>query len=216
MNDLVFLKKDEAYTDSLVIANGTGIGHRKIKNAIKKYQSSMEMFGKLSAPCEAESTGGRREQYYVLNEEQATFLMTLLKNTKPVVDFKVRLVRRFYEMRCFIAERHTQAWIETRAQGKLTRREETDAIKEFVEYARGQGSGHPDKYYGHYSNLANKAAGIGKRDTATISQLNNLALMEHVIGCVVREGILADKPYKDIYADTKKRIESLKVMAYLA
>lgn len=215
MNDLVFLKKDEAYTDSMVVANGTGIEHRKIKNAIRKHQKSMERFGKLSAPHEAESTGGRREQYYILNEEQATFLITLLKNTEPVVEFKVRLVKAFFQMRCIIAERHTQAWIETRKQGKLTHKAETDTIKRLIEYAKEQGSTHSDKLYMTYAKLANKMAGITSRDTATIMQLNNLSLMENVILHVIDTGILMELHYKDIYKNCKARLEQLKDVAYL-
>ena len=37
-----------------------------------------------------------------LNEEQATFLISLMKNTKQVVAFKKELVKQFYRMKKFI------------------------------------------------------------------------------------------------------------------
>ena len=215
MNELVILKGNDVFTDSLVIAKGTGISHRKLKDAIRKYQNVIERFGNLSAPYQAESTGGRPEEYYLLNEEQATFLITLLKNTDVVVDFKAKLVSEFYKMRRFILERQTQVWIETRKAGKLTRKAETDTIKKLVEYAKGQGSEHSDKLYMTYSKLANKMAGVQKRDEASVMQLNNLSLMENIILHVIDTGILTGKHYKEIYQDCKKRLETVKDLAYL-
>mgnify|MGYP006877307488 CR=1 FL=1 len=115
----------------------------------------------------------------------------------------------------FIREKQTQTWIETRKAGKLTRKAETDTIKNLVEYAKGQGSQHADKLYMTYSKLANKMAGISKRDEATVMQLNNLSLMEHIILCVIDSGIIAGKHYKEIYQDCKKRLETVKDLAYL-
>lgn len=96
-------RDDEPYTTSEVIADGTGIGHRKLRDTIRKYQTDFESFG-LLASYQAESTGGRPTTGYLLNEQQATFLLTLLKNTPIVVQFKRELVRQFYEMRAILWE----------------------------------------------------------------------------------------------------------------
>lgn len=210
MNELVYIKRDDAFTDSKVIAEGTGVAHRKLKNTIKKHHKTIEKFGKLSAPYEAESTGGRREQYYILNEPQAAFLITLLKNTDKVVDFKAELVRQFYEMRKLLAERHTDIWIETRKQGMLVRKDETDVIQKLVEYAKEQGSGHADMLYVTYTKLANKMAGITKRNEATTAQLNDLSTMERLIAKVVLDGMAAGVHYKEIYKNCKERLETVK------
>lgn len=215
MNDLVYLKRDDAFTDSLIISAGTGIEHRKIKAAIKKHEKKLREFGKLSAPYKAESTGGRPEEYYSLNEAQATFLITLLKNTDVVVNFKAELVKQFVAMRKLIAEKQTTAWIETRQQGKLTRKAETDVLKQLVEYAKKQGSGHADMLYMTYSKLANKYAGVDKRDNATVMQLNNLSLMEHIILNVIQNGISVGMYYKEIYKASKARLETMKDIAFL-
>lgn len=74
---------------------------------------------------ETESTGGRPEEIISLNEQQATLLVTFLKNTPVVVEFKTELVKQFYEMRTEIQKRQI---------GKLelrpTRRTLTDEIKD--------------------------------------------------------------------------------------
>lgn len=214
MNELVVLKGNNVFTDSKVIADGTGNQHKNVKELIVKYQNEMREFGTLSV-LNVESNGGRPEQYYQLNEEQATFLITLLRNSATVVAFKKELVRQFYEMRRFILEKQTSAWIETRQQGKLTRKSETDVIKQLIEYAKSQGSEHSDRLYMTYSKLANKMAGIKKRDEATVMQLNNLSLMENIILNCIQSGIMLEKHYKDIYQDCKRRLETFKDIAYL-
>ena len=84
-------------------------------------------------------------------------------------------------MESILREKSTEAWLETRQKGKLTRKAETDVIQKLIEYAKEQGSTHADMLYMTYSKLANKMAGVSKRDEATVSQLNNLSLMENII-----------------------------------
>lgn len=215
MGEIVYLRRNDAFTDSMVISEGTGVEHRKLKQSIRKYQAQLESFGKLSAPCQAESTGGRKTEYYLLNESQATFLITLLKNTEKVVLFKAELVRQFYEMRKFIAEKHTKEWLETRHQGKLTRKAETDVIKELVEYAKEQGSTHSDKLYMTYSKLANALAGVKSRDEASVMQLNNLSIFENLILQMIRSGMEGGLNYKEIYVECKKRCSDAKAIAMI-
>ena len=214
MHELVTLKGNDVFTDSLVIAQGTNNQHESIKRIIEKNKTDMLSFGTLPI-LNRKSTGGRPEQYYQLNEEQATFLVTLLRNSIKIVAFKKELVRQFYAMRRFILEKQTSLWLETRQQGKLTRNSETDTIKQLVEYAKSQGSEHADKLYMTYSKLANKMAGIKKRDEATVAQLNNLSLIENIILNCIQNGIIAEKNYKAIYQDCKRRLEMFKDIAYL-
>ena len=155
------------------------------------------------------------EKIYFLNEEQATFIITLMRNNKTVVAFKKELVRQFYLMRQFIFERQSKNWIQTREQGKLTRKAETDVLKSLVEYAKLQGSEHSDKMYITYTKLANKICGVSGRDNATAQQLSNLTVAENIILHCIQAGIDENKHYKDIYKDCKKRLEMFKDIAYL-
>ena len=217
MNELVFLKGDDAFTDSLVIASVTNNQHHAITQIIKKHEKRLERCGKLQfshLKCK-NPNGGRPSKVYLLNEPQATLVVTFLKNSDEVADFKAELVRQFFEMRKFIAERHTKEWIETRQQGKLTRKSETDVIKNLVEYAREQGSEHADMLYMTYSKLANAMCGVKGRDTATVLQLNNLTIFENLILQMIRSGIEADMNYKDIYKEYKNRCLQAKQRAMI-
>lgn len=151
MTDLVFLEPNKVdsvpFTTSKVIAEMTGMNHRRVKDAIRKYSNELEGFGLLGA-YETESSGGRPEEIIKLNEEQATFLMTLLKNTPVVVAFKKELVRQFYAMRRELVRREVE-----RVKLTPTRREMTDAIRDNV-----PDSPHKAMWYRHYTDLAYRAA----------------------------------------------------------
>ena len=213
-NQLVTLQGNEVFTTSKIIADGTNNQHHAVRELIKKYKSDIEDFGTLFILNE-ESTGGRPAELFLLNEEQATFVITLLRNSKVVVKFKKELVRQFYAMRQFIFERQTKDWIVTREQGKITRKAETDIIKQLVEYAKEQGSEHSDKLYLSYTRLANKICGISKRDDATVAQLSSLTVAENIILHCIQVGISEEKHYKDIYKDCKQRLEMFKDIANL-
>ena len=104
MNELTYIYKDTAFTNSLIISKGAGADHRSTYLLIEKYKAELEEFGKVSfemIPLKG-STTGQKIKVYRLNEEQATFLISLMRNTKPVVDFKKELVKQFYQMKSFI------------------------------------------------------------------------------------------------------------------
>ena len=145
----------------------------------------------------------------LLNEPQATLLITYLRNTEQVRRFKKNLVFEFDRMRDFIREKQTPAWQESRQTGITTRKKETDAIKRLCEYATAQGSKHPERLYTAYTKLANKAAGITNRTTATNLQLSVLTVAESIIAQTIDAGIEENKPYKEIYQDCKRKLAVL-------
>jgi prophage antirepressor-like protein len=96
-----------------------------------------------------------------------------------------------------------------RNEGKMIRRVETDAIKEFIEYAKNNGSSSSERYYMIITKATNEILGIekGQRDSLTASQLEHLAMVERVIASTLMQGIEKGMNYKDIYklASSKAR-----------
>jgi len=96
-----------------------------------------------------------------------------------------------------------------RNEGKMIRRVETDAIKEFIEYAKNNGSSSSERYYTIITKATNEILGIekGQRDSLTASQLEHLAMVERVIASTLMQGIEKGMNYKDIYklASSKAR-----------
>ena len=218
MKELVLLKNDEVFTTSEIIAEGAEVSYRSVQKLIEKYYDDISDFGKVRfeiAPS-IDSKTSQNKKIYLLNEEQATFIISLMKNTRAVIDFKKELVKQFFQMRKFILEKHSAEWIKTRYQSKISRKAETDIIKQLVDYAQKQGSKNADKLYIIYSKLANKTAGITSRDNANINQLNNLSLIENILLNCIRNGMTESKGYKEIYQVCKARLELFSDIAYLA
>lgn len=215
MEELVYLKRDDAFTDSMIIAEGTGNQHESVVRILTKHRKDFEDFGKLEFVDLKSGKRGRPTKVYLLSEEQATLLVTYLDNTEIVRQFKKTLVHQFFVMRKFLAEKQTTVWLEARQQGMITRKAETDVIKELVEYAKAQGSTHADMLYMTYSKLANTLCGIKSRDQATSSQLHDLSIFENLILSMIRSGIEANMDYKQIYKECKARCNAAQQIAMI-
>lgn len=213
MYELIKVKRNEVFTDSKVISEGTGNKHHAIQQLIQKYESDFSEFGKLAFEMRP-TTSGQLEKVYVLNEEQATLLMTYLRNNPIVRKFKKNLVDQFYKMRRHILEKQSREWEETRKSSKENRLKETDIIKMLCDYAKEQGSTNSDMLYVTYTKLANTVIGC-KRDEADIQQLNNVTLVESIILQTIRIDMSIGMHYKDIYKDCKHRIDTFKDITYI-
>ncbi|OFP43842.1 hypothetical protein HMPREF2984_05860 [Streptococcus sp. HMSC066E07] len=101
--ELVYMDgKKEPYTLSSIIAECAEVKHRHLKILLNKHRAAFEKFGKVTfkiSPSEA----GQNVRDYILNEQQATLLITYLRNTEPVKEFKTNLVKAFFEMRDEVA-----------------------------------------------------------------------------------------------------------------
>ena len=214
MNELVYLKNDEAVCDSLQVAEKFGKNHQHVLESIDKLTVENSTVAEMFSKGTYTASNGHTYRKMFMNRDGFALLVMGFTG-KNALDWKLKYIKAFNQMEAFIKEKSTQEWIETRKAGKLTRKAETAVIKKLVEYAKGQGSEHADKLYMTYSKLANKMAGIQKRDEATVMQLNNLSLMENIILHVIDTGILTGKHYKEIYQDCKKRLETVKDLAYL-
>ena len=97
--ELVYMDgKKEPYTTSAIIAECAGIKHHAIQEHIRKQIGRLEQFGKVSFKMRPLQSGQQAKDY-ILNEQQATLLITFLKNTEQVANFKTNLVKAFFEMR---------------------------------------------------------------------------------------------------------------------
>ncbi|WIC40254.1 antirepressor [Gordonia phage Holliday] len=84
-------------TTSLIIADGTQVEHASVIKLIRNNLDDFEEFGTIG--FEIQKSGGRPTEFAILNEEQATLLLTYMRNTDVVRQFKKDLVRAFWSMR---------------------------------------------------------------------------------------------------------------------
>ena len=97
--ELVYMDgKKEPYTTSEIIAECAGAKHHAVQEHIRKNVERLERFGKVSFQMRP-LPSGQQAKDYILNEQQATLLITFLKNTEQVANFKENLVKAFFEMR---------------------------------------------------------------------------------------------------------------------
>ena len=216
MNELVYLKTEEAMTDSLTVAESFEKRHdvvlRKIESLIEN--DSTQNCGECFVKTWYKDPSGKRNIKYLMNRDGFAFLVMGFTG-KKANEWKWKYIDAFNKMESVITEKKTAAWIDTRKHGMITRRAETDVIKMLVEYAKEQGSTHADMLYMTYSRLANKFAGIQTRDTATTEQLNRLSIYEGIALHIMQDGMTSGRNYKDIYQDTKARFTTIQELAYL-
>lgn len=196
MNDLVFLAPNtrEPFTTSDVIAMFAGIQHHTVTRLIQQHEADFKEFGILRFEIEEIKGRGQPAKRYQLNEEQATLLMTYLKNTAQVRAFKKELVRQFYAMRFELYK--VQA---AKMERRPVRVSMTDAIKALPD------SPHKAMKYGQYTNLAyllalgktasqvRKERGAKKRanasDYLTAEEISLVAEVENKIGVLIGIGM---------------------------
>lgn len=92
--------------DSRLIAQELGIKHKNLLDNIEKYCTELQQFGTVTFETETckHSTGASVQKFVYLNENQATFVMTLSRNTKKVVALKANLVASFSKAKQVISE----------------------------------------------------------------------------------------------------------------
>jgi phage regulator Rha-like protein len=86
---------------SVLISEHAERRHKDIIGIIKAHKESLSEFGRVlfqTAPFETKG-GMQNITFCELNEQQATFLMTLLSNKGNVVEFKKNLVKAFFLMK---------------------------------------------------------------------------------------------------------------------
>lgn len=92
----------EPVTTSLIIAEGVHAQHKNVRELIEDNLADFEEFGvcrfKTAKPATSANSGGRPRKVAILNRDQALLLMTYLRNTAIVRQFKKDLVRAFGSM----------------------------------------------------------------------------------------------------------------------
>lgn len=103
--ELVDVENGEPMTTTLQIALGLGIMHASVIKLVRTYMPDFQEFGlvrfKIQPRLDGQHGGGD-VKYVPLNEQQATFLMTLMRNSPRVIEFKKTLVKAFFHARALL------------------------------------------------------------------------------------------------------------------
>ena len=102
MNDLVINYNGTLATTQDKVSVLTDNNEQSVQRLIRTYEADLKEFGELNFQneliCNSKNKINYRKVYY-LNEQQATLLLTYMKNTPKVREAKKILVKAFYDMR---------------------------------------------------------------------------------------------------------------------
>lgn len=220
MSDLVEVQHNEVLVDSHFVARKFGMQHaafvRSIENVLSDYS---DIKGDLESPLISEKYYIESRHYrgtdfsvYLMNREFFSLVAMRLK-TKKAREWQRKFNSAFYEMEKRLIQVETNKsdieWTSTRLIGKSARIAETDAIKEFIEYATEQGSKSANFYYKHITNATYKALGLMVqkhpkiRDQMNIYEISELMLAERLAANNIKKYMAMKRHYKDIYESVK-------------
>ena len=223
MKKLVFLKNDTPLTTSLVIAEGTENEHRSIIRLIQTYEKQFKRWGKVRF-MDLKSTnpeGGRPTKVALLNEPQATFLITLLRNNEIVVAFKGELVAQFFDMRDALQKLGAAEVqrLQIRRNGiELGRLPVTDAIQRFNvrDFKDGDKDPRARRRYAQFTHETQvKALGIpaGSRDAADGATLAALMLAEKNSAAILNHTLETGGSWRQAQENSIELFQHLKSIA---
>lgn len=185
-------KRGEARVDSRLIAQALGTKHQSTFELVKQYQTYLETIGLLPFQT-GKANGGRPEKFALLNEDQAIFLLTLSRNTKRVVELKLKLIQAFSEARR-AAELHV---------------EYLPGYHQLHDQLHRLADGSPNERWVHVNinKLLNRTAGIeaGQRPRAGVPHKALLIAAQHLAA----QAMQGAPDHHEGYARAKKALEPL-------
>lgn len=102
--EIVQEKQGELLVSSIVIAENVSYEHRNIVQLINTYKNKFDEFRPLHLECIGRNGTSDYKTWYELNENQTTFLFTLMRNNDLIVDFKFNLTKAFSLMKQKLAQ----------------------------------------------------------------------------------------------------------------
>lgn len=216
MQTLVCLEKGIPLISTLDIAKGFNVEHFAILRLVQKYELRFQ--SKRPFDFRSQKSGGRPTTFCMLDEEQSLFLVSLMRNSEIVVNFKDTMTREFQRMKNELirisSQNQNAEYLEIRKAGKQTRLIATDTIKTFVDYAKNQGSTKAEMYYANISKMENQALFLldqkypNLRNVLNIHQLSTIKSADMIVMKALSDGMERCLPYKEIYQLAKLRVES--------
>jgi len=180
VTDLVFKKRRDVFTSSVIIANELEVEHKDLVRTIEK------LINFLCAGSPVENDGifelnrysgdrykmkfikttyknkrGREYKSYDMNRPAFMKLVMQLGRYKKAHKVQNSIIQAFFGMEDMLLNIKNKNWLETRNETKAIRGEYTDIVDEYIKYAVEQGStfykNNPQFAYSNFTKVTNKA-----------------------------------------------------------
>lgn len=217
MSNLVIVERNTILTDTQIISRELGMQHAVVMRLVERFLEDYPDLrvtqnhpkpGTEYIRIEQRNYRGKDFIAAVMNRECFSLLFMRFETPKAR-QMQREFVRAFFEMekRLQQAEQNgkDQKWIASRESGKIGRKDETDVIKDFVDYATEQGSKSANFYYKHITMATYRALELlvqrkpKLRDTLNCYELAELLLAERLVTVKLKEYMDKGRNYKDIY-----------------
>ena len=207
--DLVEVTNNKVFCDSSMVAKKFGQKHDKVIIIIENLISDlMAISSRHKVEKVTKHYRGRDYTAYLMDRRFFSLLAMRFKG-KRALEWQIKFNDAFYEMEKNILmsnlNKNDIKFLDVREQGKVSRKEETDVIKDFIEYATAQGSKGAKWYYKNITNATYRALDLMAqkkpklRDSMDIYQVSELLLAERVAKDQLRKYMNMGRHYKDIY-----------------
>lgn len=205
----------EMTTTSLIIAEHFGKIHRDVIRAIENLGCSKEFSLRNFAQSEFINTRGKTYRGYIITRDGFSLLVMGFHGEKAM-KWKESFLKAFNAMeKTLLKQQKAVDWEASRLQGKAIRKNTTDTIRDFVEYATAQGSKNAMMYYANITKMEYKALDILEqskqvtgnfRDTLDLMQIGFLQVAENIASLAMKKGMTDKLDYHDIYTLAKQKV----------
>lgn len=211
-NELVESKKGKVYSTSLVFAKEFEIAHIHVLEKIRNLIIETPIVKSSFIESKYKNERGREYPIYYLDRDGFMFLVM---NTvgKRSNEMKLRFIGAFNAMENALLRQSNEEWNQSRKIGMTKRKELTDTIQRFIEYAKNQGSTKAEFYYKHITNAEYKALHLldsnettPVRDMLSDLDLGFLMVAEHIAKEFIEECMESDIHYKEIFVLLKQKL----------
>jgi len=214
MVNLIEVVQGEPRTNSYLIGKEFGISHKHVLEKLKVLMAEISTvrFNEMYVEYDR-VVRGREFKTVNMNRDGYMFLVMNI-STKKAHDKKLAFIDAFNAMEKTLLKldenSHDNQWLKVRSQSKAMRLQQTDVIKEFVDYATSQGSKSAKFYYKHYTNATYKALGLIQhkkpklKDTLDLMELSQLMVAENLAKKSIRKHMDGGEHYKAVFVLVKQ------------
>ncbi|WP_278488734.1 Rha family transcriptional regulator [Megamonas funiformis] len=219
MNNLI-IRNHISYFDSRQVAKMIDKRHDNLIRDIENYISILSQSSKLRADnffkkSSYKAGTGKVYSCYLISKMGCEFIANKMTGDKGIL-FTAMYVKQFNEMEQIQMQKTTKQWQELRDLSKVKTKFLNDTIKKFVEYAKTQGSKHAQNYYTLFHKLINSITATYDRNNIDMEHLNNILFIISMADRCIHEGIVQQKPYKEIYTICRDRLKTIQIWGALA
>ena len=209
------LREDEPIVSSRIVAEKLGKRHDQVLRDLENIMNRVENTGEISTTqmcglfieSNYVASNGKTNKQYLLTKKG--FLLYVF-NIQGYDMFKLQYINEFERLQKIVEEKNSQEWLNSRKNGKITRRKETDMIQKLIKYSIDNFNCQNTKFfYSNYTRLINKPLnlGTGQREFIDYQTLIKINQAEDIIQNEIKIGIENGLHYAVIYEKCKEKIK---------